>query len=246
MDQVIGFSAEEQKLKFLVRYKKNFEIACSLVAFHMQNTPDAPKEILDSWLGLKGLLLEAQKRYQDTLVYSDNPEVALIFNELSRVRGLISELYFSRSPNGNLEEHRKRLTELEIQKQGLEDKLIKLSSAFERQMQINRATTQTVSSALPQETALLEIAKINRFNFDAKENETSWMLAHYLVFVIHPNQKVRLIDLGPAEPIDKIIQTFKTKNRRRGQAENCMTLFLPKLDLSLAIQRRYLSHRTVI
>ena len=229
IDQIIGFTSEDQKLKFLVRYKQNFEIACSLVAFHMQNTPDAPKEILDHWLGLKGLILEAQKRYQDALVYSDNPEVALIFNELSRVRGIISKLYFSRSPNGNLEEHRKRLAELEIQKQGLEDKLIKLSNAFERQMQINRATTQTVASALPQETALLEIAKINRFNFDAKENETSWIPAHYLVFVIHPNQKVRLIDLGPAAHIDKIIQTFKTKNKRRGAGRELYDLVFAKI-----------------
>jgi tetratricopeptide (TPR) repeat protein/CHAT domain-containing protein len=229
IDQVIGFSSEDQKLQFLVRYKKNFEIACSLVAFHMQNNPDAPREILDNWLGLKGIILEAQKRYQDALVYSDNPEVALIFNELSRVRGLISKFYFSRLPNGNLEEHRKRLTELEIQKQGLEDKLIKLSNAFERQIQINRATTRTVSSALPQETAMLEIAKINRFNFDAKENETSWMPAHYLVFVIHPNQKVKLIDLGPAVPIDKIIQTFKSKNRHRGAGRELYDLVFAKI-----------------
>jgi tetratricopeptide (TPR) repeat protein len=229
IDQVIGFSSEDQKLQFLVRYKKNFEIAFSIAAFHMQNDPDAPKEILDNWLGLKGIILEAQKRYQDALVYSDNPEVALIFNELSRVRGLISKFYFSRLPNGNLEEHRKRLTELEIQKQGLEDKLIKLSNAFERQIQINRATTQTVSSALPQETALLEIAKINRFNFDAKKNEPSWMPAHYLVFVIHPNQKIKLIDLGPAAPIDEIIQTFKSKNSHQGAGRELYDLVFAKI-----------------
>lgn len=195
----------------------------------MQNNPDAPREILNHWLGLKGIILEAQKHYQEALVYSDNPEVAVIFNELSRVRGLISKLYFSRSPDGNLEEHLKRLTELEIQKQGLEDKLIKLSNAFERQMQINRATTQTVSSALPQETAMLEIAKINRFNFDARENETSWIPAHYLVFVIHSNQKVRLIDLGPAAPIDRIIQTFKSKNRLQGAGRELYELVFARI-----------------
>jgi len=64
---------------------------------------------------------------------------------------------------------------------------------------------------LPVKTALLEFARINIFNFNAKGNEKKWFPARYLAFVLHAGKgdRVELIDLGDAGEIDRTVALFK-------------------------------------
>ncbi len=212
IDQVMGFTSENQKIKFLATQKDNLEACFSLVAFHLKNNPDAQKDLLDIWLKRKGIILESQKQFQEALVHSDNSEPVLrVFQELSRVRVKLSKLYFSRLETSDLKLLKNRIAEMENQKEILEAELAKLSQSYSIQRNRKGANSSQVATALPKETVLLEIAKIHQYNFKAIKNEKEWFQANYLVFVLHAGQadRIALIDLGAADIIDSTIQELK-------------------------------------
>jgi len=212
IDQVMGFTSEDQKIKFLATQKNSIEAFFSLVAFYMKNNFDAQKDLLDIWLKRKGIILEAQKRYQEALIYSDNSESVLrVFQKLSRVRVKLSKLYFSQFKTSDLNLLKKKIVEMENQKEILEAELAKLSQSYSLQRARQRADSNKVAAALPKKAVLLEIAKIHRYNFKTIKNKKKWLQANYFVFVLHSGQadRVALIDLGPANIIDSAIQKLK-------------------------------------
>ncbi|MDP3284559.1 MAG: CHAT domain-containing protein, partial [Desulfobacterales bacterium] len=211
IDQVMGFTSEEQKIQFLSTRKAALEATISLAAFNLSSESQVIADVLNVWLRRKGVILEAQRRYQDAMIYSDDPEAVEVFQSLSRVRSQLSRLAFGRPVNISPENLRLKIAELEKEKDDLEAKLSRLSQAFAKQKTVERADVRTVAGALPQNTALLEFAKIPKINFKAKGKEPMWGVDHYLAFVVHAGKgdKVRLVNLGEAGNIDEAIAGFK-------------------------------------
>lgn len=211
IDQVMGFTSEDQKLKFLATQKRDFEDALSLVAFHMSKDKNAVREMLDVWLARKGVVLEAQRRYQEALVYSDNPEAARVFQELAVVRAALSKLMFGGPGKEGAEAYRKKIATLEAREKKLEARLSKLSQAFVRQKKVKRADTGKVARALPRGSVLVDFIKIEPVDFQAKVKEKRLGPACYLAFVLHAGKgdRVSLVDLGEAAPIDKAVAELK-------------------------------------
>ena len=94
IDQVMGFTSEDQKMKFFALKKWNLAGFLTLVDRHLIHNPKARKNALNIWLRRKGVVLEAQRRFQEALVYSDNPKAVKTFQKLARVRAQLSELAF--------------------------------------------------------------------------------------------------------------------------------------------------------
>jgi CHAT domain-containing protein len=217
----------------------------SLVAFHMKNNPVAQKDLLDIWLKRKGIILESQKRFQEALIYSDNSESVLrVFQELSRVRIKLSKLNFSQLKTSDLKLFKKKIAEMENQKEMLGAELAKVSQSYSIQRNRERANSTQVAAALPDKTVLLEIAKIHQYNFKAIKNENNWLQANYFVFVLHAGQadRVALIDLGPADIIDSEIQELKYQIKAGQELKASKKLYemvfakiKPKLDSSKEI-----------
>jgi len=244
IDQVMRFTSENQKIKFLATQKNSMELCFSLVAFYMQADNGAIKDILDIWLRRKGIILETQKRYQESLVDSDNPELVKVFQNLSIIRGQLSKLYFNQFESNDIGVLKKKIAMMENQKEGLEAELAKLSQSFSLHKILQRANSEKVASALPDKTVLLEIAKINRANFKIGKNEKKWLPPHYLVFVLHAGKpdEVSLIDLGPADAIDMAIQELKQQIQTNHELQANKKLYemvfakiKPKLDQSKEI-----------
>ncbi len=65
-----------------------------------------------------------------------------------------------------------------------------------------------VRKSLAQDTYVIQFVRFNRYLF---QGVTDWGPAHYLAWVIPPSndEPVRMIDLGPAEPIDKMVDTVR-------------------------------------
>ena len=211
IDQVMGFTTEGQKMKFLSMKRWNLYAFLSLVNQHLSQNLSHRKDSLDVWLKRKGVILEAQKRFQAALLYSDDPETVKIFQELSRVRSQLSKLAFSDPGKGGLDAHRKKISTLEREKGKLEARLNQLSQAYVLKRKISRANCEKVAKALPENTVLLEFARIDMFNFKAKGQKEKWFPANYLVFVLHAGKgdKVGMVDLGDAKEIDKTIAELK-------------------------------------
>ncbi|MEW5725302.1 MAG: CHAT domain-containing protein, partial [Thermodesulfobacteriota bacterium] len=201
---------EDQKQKFLATQQGELEGALGLAVFEMAKDREARRQVLDVWLRRKGVILEAQKRYQEALVYSDDPQAQAVFQDLARVRARLSKLAFS-PPGKDLEAYRKQIADLEKEKDRLEAELARLSQAFAEQGEKRRADAARVAAALPPGTLLLEFGRIKPFDYKATGVKSRWGPARYLAFVLPAGgaDQIGLVDLGPAEPIDQAITDFK-------------------------------------
>ena len=211
IDQVMGFTNEAQKMKFLSIISGNLHVFISLVNQYLSSNLLARKDAIDVWLKRKGVILQAQKRFQEALIYSDDPEVVNAFQALAKTRARLSQIAFRGPGKEGVETYKKWVTDLEARKGRLEARLSQLSHAFAVQKKIAMADSETVAMALPKDSALLEFARIKRFNFKAKGKEKQWLAPRYLVFVLHAGKgdRVGMIDLGDAINIDKAIAEFK-------------------------------------
>ena len=216
----MGFTSEDRQTLFLTTRQGNLEAALSLAAMHLREDPSARKDALDMWLRRKGVVLETQRRFQEALVYSDDPKAVATFQELARVRSQLSQLTFGGPGKEGPEAYQRKIADLETRKRELEAKLSTLSQAYALKKKIERADSTKVAQALPVKTALLEFVRINTFNFKAKGKEQKWLPARYLAFVLPAGKgdRVELIDLGDAEEIDRTVALFKKElGRYKGQ-----------------------------
>ncbi|MFH1092201.1 MAG: CHAT domain-containing tetratricopeptide repeat protein [Pseudomonadota bacterium] len=211
IDQVMGFTSEDRKTQFLAQNQTDFEAALNVVAFHLNQDQQVRREGLDLWLRRKGVILEAQKRYQEALFYTDNPEAVRLAQELAQVRARLSRQAFGGPGKEGLEAYRHDLAELDKEKERLEAELARFSQAFARRQMVKKADSRQVAAALPPDTVLLEFVQLGQFNFKAKGREPKWSAPHYLAFVLPAGQpdKIELTHLGEAKPIDEAIAAFK-------------------------------------
>ncbi|MBW1749324.1 MAG: CHAT domain-containing protein, partial [Deltaproteobacteria bacterium] len=213
IDQVVGFTSESQKMKFLSTRKWDLYAFLSLVNQHLSQSPSARVDALNVWLKRKGVILEAQKQFQEALIYSDDSRAIKTFQELSRTRAQLSKLTFSGPGKEGMDDYKSKIAKLEKQKEILEARLTKLSRAFATRQKIVKADCKKVARALPGKTVLVEFARIARFNFKATGKQKQWLPDRYLAFILHAGKgdSVEIIDLGPADRIDKAVAVFKKK-----------------------------------
>ncbi|MBF0529537.1 MAG: CHAT domain-containing protein, partial [Deltaproteobacteria bacterium] len=213
IDQVMGFTGEEQKLKFLVAKRLELYAFVGLAAGPLRNDTAVRQAALDLWLHRKGLILEAQRRFQEALFYGQNPEALRIFRELGQVRSRMSKMTFSGPGREELDSYLARLAELKARVEELESQLSRLSQVYAQSGRASKADTRSVAAALPTGSVLLEFIRVDMLNYRAKSNKDRWQPAHYLAWVLPSGgqDRLSLIDLGPAEAIDLAISDFKQK-----------------------------------
>jgi len=211
IDQVVGFTSESQKLKFLSTRKWNLYAFLSLVNQHLSQNPSARVDALNVWLKRKGVILEAQKRFQEALIYSDDSRAVKTFQKLSKTRAQLSKLTFSGPGKEGMDAYKSKIASLEKQKEILEARLTKLSRTFATRQKIVKADSKKVAGALPGKTVLVEFTRIGQINFKATGKQNIWLPERYLAFILHAGKgdRVEIIDLGPADRIDMAVTTFK-------------------------------------
>ena len=116
--------------------KWNLYTFLSFVKQHLSQSPLHRKDALDVWLKRKGIILEAQKRFQEALVYSDDPRAVKTFQNLARVRSQLSKIAFSGLGKMGPEAYEKNVIELEVQKESLEAELSQLSRGYALQKKV--------------------------------------------------------------------------------------------------------------
>lgn len=216
IDQIMGFSSGQQQLRFMATQQWDLYKAISLVAFHMPDDQAALRDIFNMWLSRKGIILEMQKRFQEALAYSDNPEILEASQELARIRGRLSRFIFNPPPSTQLEMRKEQIFYLEEEKLKIEAKLSRISQEYLHRQKIQNARCTEIAPVLPSNSALVEFAKIRRFNFGAKSREEAWLPEHYLVFILPSDgcDRLSLHDLGPASEIDTLISQLKSEIKK--------------------------------
>lgn len=249
IQNVINFIPEKEKLDFLTKKRNNLNAFLSLVLTKPDLDPESRKKAFDIWITRKGLLLEAQRQFQQALIDSGDKEAVTAFQQLDRIRAQISNLMFSDLAKD--ETSKQLLAELEKQKSALEDKLSRMSQAYASQKEVEKADTTKIAQLIPKGTVLIDFARMKLRDFSGKK----WLSAHYMVFVLHAGKDKNpiIIDLGEADRIDKTITRFKRqiedesdiRNRGKRLKKTSKRLyslvFFPIIDALAGVKRIYIS-----
>jgi CHAT domain-containing protein/Tfp pilus assembly protein PilF len=208
INQIMGFASEEQQRQFITRTNSNLFIYLSLIHKHFPDDAEAASSALGKWLARKGLLLETQQRIQDFLSEGSSPQAREIFNNLVKIRQDLAGLALRGIGEEGPDAHKKRLAELSAKKEDLEAELSRLSKSFARKrLSWYSNKTQAINTILPRSSVLLDIARIQDFDFKAGK----WATERYLAFILAPSKYavVSLIDLGEAWRIDEKVSLLK-------------------------------------
>jgi CHAT domain-containing protein/Tfp pilus assembly protein PilF len=205
-EMTFSLLSEKQRLAYMNQNSCRVEIFISHTALYLIADKAAVIDAFNTWILWKGSVLEAQGRYMDALMYSDNPVIQKKLQELAAVRRDLARLQLSKPERMTAEEYQKRLTDLERQKEALEAELSSLSREFLQAKQAGRVNVQKLSSLLPPDSVYLDFAKTRFYDFQTRK----WGTAHYLLFVLIPGEKggVRLLDVGATERIDRRINAY--------------------------------------
>ena len=211
IDQVLGFTSEDKAMGFLRTRRAQLEAMLSLVLLYLGNNDRIGKKAYNVWLKRKGVVLETQRKFQEALVRTDDPEATGVFQALAGVRSRLSRLIFRGPGKGGPEAYRTEIARVEAMEQELEAKMSRLSQAFARQKRVNQAEAEQVARALPEGSVLVDFAQIRLHDFQAKGQEKKWSPPHYLAFVLRAGngEQVVLLDLGETKPIDNAVDQLK-------------------------------------
>jgi len=222
IDQVMSFTSEDQKLKFLNANNSNIHHFLNLINNHYSQDPIKIRNALDAWLKFKGVILEVQRRYQDALLSTKDLEAKKLFQELIEVRERLSKLTFAALEENDKKRNIQEKEYLNDEKEKLESKLSRLSQPFALKQKIYAANSGKVSELLSPETALLEFARIETLNLRPDEKENYGEHKRYIVFVLHSgnDDSIAMIDLGDADVIDKTITQYKRDISKSNNAKS--------------------------
>ncbi|MFH1982949.1 MAG: tetratricopeptide repeat protein [Pseudomonadota bacterium] len=210
-DQVMGFTSEEQKLKFAAANNYSLSLFLNLVTWSFKQDPVKIKQALDVWLKRKGAILEAQKNYQEALSKGGNQESAELFQELRAVRGRLSKLSFSQPEIGDEEGYKRKIAELVEEKNRLEARLSRISKPFALEREVAKADSHKVAGRLPLGSALVEFARIESTDAVFVSKGKPVPAHRYIAFILPAGsgKQIGFADIGDADVIDGAIANFR-------------------------------------
>lgn len=210
IEPVMAVTSDAQKLKYLATLESSLHDFQSLVATTaLAERPEARSAALAAWLRRKGIVLEAQRRFQAALFTAADPETRQLAGELAAVRSQISRLTFAGAGLLAPDRLRARLQELERRKAALETALSARADRFARGEKRAAATPAALAAALPPDSVLVDVCRYEVSDFKAKKRKTG--LFRYLAYVLGagPDARVTLVDVGEAEAVDAAIARLK-------------------------------------
>ena len=209
-----GYTSEYEKLTYVDKIEADLHVFLSLIAFHLPQSSPAITEGLNIVLKRKGIVLEVQRQFQKAL-FKGNPRGLRLFDRISGLRAVISNMIFVGPQNTSWQTYVKNLNRLKKEKEALEIRLRKISPAYALSEMSAAADSDQLALALRPGTALVELVAVRRFHAAAAVNG-KWGALHYLAFLLEaqrPNS-VRLIDLGNAAQIDDCLFELKKTMQR--------------------------------
>ncbi|MGE4443248.1 MAG: tetratricopeptide repeat protein [Desulfomicrobium sp.] len=201
------FASENKMLDYLANSGYFYSALMSL-SINLNEDRSCNAAALNTVLRRKGMVLESQRRlFQNSL--QKDPNSASLFQELSMARIALSNLYFKEPTSPQGVDSRRDSLVLKIET--LEAELSRKSVVFTVQERVSKADVAALAEVLPSDAALVEFVLTPLYNFRAVRKEPRWLPAHYLAFVVRARKPddVQLVDLGPAEAIDKKIRKLR-------------------------------------
>jgi CHAT domain-containing protein/tetratricopeptide (TPR) repeat protein len=232
--QVFSIGSERQRRELLSVLMGRFYRTLSLVLQHFSDSPSAVRSALDLALRRKALTAEATATQRNVVLGGKYPDLRPKLQELDALRMQIARAALAGPGPEKKEidqegpfdfsewmerwrarfhrelEQRKRLSEL---KERLEAELAQQIPELTFEQKLQGADRRAVALGLPEGMALVEFVRLHIYNFRAvpARGEQLYGPARYVAFVLpggNPDE-VRMLDLGEAEAIDRMVADFR-------------------------------------
>ncbi len=213
--RIFSFSSESQRAAYLASTRRNFDCFFSMIWRYLSDSPKALQSGINLAFRRKGMLSESHAVQRDAVLGGRYPHLRDKLNELRIVRNQITQRTLAGPGEDGIEEHRKLLSDWESQTERIESELAREIPEMNLEDRLSLADCSAAAVCLKKITAtLVEFVRFDPFDFTAvpARGEKSWKPARYLAFVLEPMtpDQVRMIDLGEAEPIDRLTNRFRS------------------------------------
>jgi len=220
--QVFTIGSDSQRTAFRRTIQSNMEMFLTLVWRHFPGDPAAVRAALDWVLRRKAILAEALAAQRDAVLGGKYPRLKPQLNEWVTLRRQIARKSLAGPGPEGLAVHRRQLDEWEAARERLEAELARQVPEMNLEQKLRATDRRAVALGLPAGVALVEFVRFDVFDFKAApaRGEARWQPARYLAFVLpaHEPDAVQMIDLGPADEIDRLIADFRAGILREGAA----------------------------
>ena len=210
--QVFSISSESQRHGLPRDRARTLRGFLSLVLRHFGPSPEAVRAALDLVLRRKAITTEALSAQRDAVLGGKYPSLETPLRRLADLR-----MQIARDPGrpgiGGLEYAPAPTGAVAPPKRTAGSRIGPPDPRDEPGAETPQGDRRAVALALPEGVSLVEFVRFHVFDFQAvpARGEQQWQPARYLAFVFMPGQPddVQMIDLGEAEPIDRLIADFR-------------------------------------
>ncbi|MGK7905282.1 MAG: tetratricopeptide repeat protein [Hormoscilla sp.] len=206
--RTFAFSSEKDRLTYLQSIRHRFEMFLSLVLNYFQDSSEVVQTLLDLVLRRKALSASALAAQNQALYSGRYPHLTAEFKQLRRLSSEIVHLSFAIPEAGELSRIKETLQQKQIEYDNLQRQLAQ--QVPEIKLQEQPTDRRAVTFELPEGSTLVEFVCTRIFDSAAPRGK-EWKPSRYLAFILPAQQPdaVRLIDLGEAKEIDRLIRVFR-------------------------------------
>ncbi len=213
---LFGTASERQRV--IATQGKHLQLSGYLSALAEAGAPagEVPAAF-DLVLRRKGISAEAQAVQSDEIASGRHPRLRPAVERVRSLREKIARKALAGAGLEGPQAHQQRLAEWDAEKERLEAELARELPEVRLAGRLRRADRRAVASALPEGSALVEFVRFLHFHYEDGEPRPH---GRYWAFVLGgaDPEGVRLIDLGEAEPIDRLVAAFRSELTGRAEA----------------------------
>ena len=207
--EIFSFGSENERMAYLAIIRTILDGYLSLIVLHTPAVRQAVPDGLDAVLRRKGIGAEALAAQRDAVLGGRYLGLRSELQKLTALRRRIARKALDGPGREGQEGHRRLLAEWSAEKDQVEAALVRQIPEINLARKLRVADRHAIASALPAGAALVEFVHFDAFDFGAvpARGELQWKPARYLAFVLPSGEAdaPRLVDLGEAEPIDRLV-----------------------------------------
>jgi tetratricopeptide (TPR) repeat protein len=213
LGQVFTIASARQRAQFLERTRFHLDAFLSLVVQHFSDSSAAVSAAFDIVMRRKSLGAEALAVQRDAVLSGRYPHLGSRLRELTALRMRVARKMLSGPGPEGAEGHQRLLDRWDEQKQRLEVELASQVPEMNLDARLQVSDHRAVALALPSKSCLVEFVRFLPLDFSrtATTHEPALLRSRYLAFVLPAGEPdgVRMIDLGEAEVIDRLVAEFR-------------------------------------
>jgi tetratricopeptide (TPR) repeat protein len=214
LGQIFTIGSDRQRLAYLQKIQTHLQVFLSLVCRHLADSRQAIQAALEVVLRRKALAAEALMTQRDAILGGRNPLLQEQLRKLTLLRRQIARQTLAGPAAGeDAAAHLRQLAQWHAERERQEQALARQVPEMDLEQKLRAAGRRAVALAVPAGVALVEFVRFHVVNFQAvpARDESQWQPARYLAFVLSAAEPddVQMLDLGEAEPIDRMIADFR-------------------------------------